>query len=272
MGNEFPKGIEPRIRSERGLITDVKQPWSLAPDEIISSLQGSREGLTTSSAKQRQLEFGTNTLATRNREPWYMLFLMQFANPLVYILLAAAGIKAYFKGPIDAAVIGGVLLFMDKTGTLTLNQMTVREIWSCGNLYTVGGSGYEPYGDFLCNETPIAQEGNSDLRRLLRIVTLCNDALLSKNNSEWGILGDPTEGALLAVAAKAGIYKADIERAQPRLDEIPFDGEKQFMATLHAEDGQRTAFVAPAVSMPGLRLCTSCVLSICTSMMVMLPP
>jgi Ca2+-transporting ATPase len=135
------------------------------------------------------------------------------------------------------------IICSDKTGTLTLNQMTVREIWFGGNLYTVSGSGYEPHGDFLYNETPIVQAKNAELLRLLRIGTICNDALLSNNHSEWGILGDPTEGALLAVAAKAGIFKADIEKAQPRLDEIPFDSEKQFMATLHAEGGLRTAYV-----------------------------
>jgi Ca2+-transporting ATPase len=83
--------------------------------------------------------------------------------------------------------------------------------------------------------------------RILRIAALCNDAILSRGSSGWDILGDPTEGALLALAGKAGICKADLEAAQPRLDEIPFESEKQFMATLHAEDGRRTAYIKGSV-------------------------
>jgi Ca2+-transporting ATPase len=71
----------------------------------------------------------------------------------------------------------------DKTGTLTLNQMTVREIWSCGNLYTVGGGGYEPLGDFRRNDTVVQPAALPELSRLLRMAALCNDALLSKDGS-----------------------------------------------------------------------------------------
>jgi len=83
--------------------------------------------------------------------------------------------------------------------------------------------------------------------RLLRICTLCNDAILNETPDGWSILGDPTEGSLLAMAGKVGIRKSELEKAQPRLDEIPFESEKQFMATLHAENGQRTAFVKGSV-------------------------
>jgi Ca2+-transporting ATPase len=107
------------------LISAIEHPWSLTPGEVIKDMQGSHEGLTTSFAGQRQLESGANTLTTKDREPWYMLFLMQFANPLVYILLVAAGIKAYFKGPIDAAVIGCVLFFMAIIGFI--QEMKARK-------------------------------------------------------------------------------------------------------------------------------------------------
>jgi P-type Ca2+ transporter type 2C len=83
--------------------------------------------------------------------------------------------------------------------------------------------------------------------RLWRISALCNDAILTETSAGWEILGDPTEGALLAAAAKAGLRKGELEEKHPRLGEIPFESEKQFMATLHAEDGQRTACVKGSV-------------------------
>jgi Ca2+-transporting ATPase len=107
--------------------------------------------------------------------------------------------------------------------------------------------GYEPIGEFVHEGTPIQASIDESLMRLLRICTLCNDAILNETPDGWSILGDPTEGSLLAIAGKVGIRKSELEKAQPRLDEIPFESEKQFMATLHAENGQRTAFVKGSV-------------------------
>jgi len=90
----------------------IQHPWALAPDEVLRATEGRRDGLATASAQQRLIDWGPNVLRTKEIEPWYMLFLQQFANPLVYMLIGAAGVKAYFKGPVDAAVIGAVLLFM----------------------------------------------------------------------------------------------------------------------------------------------------------------
>lgn len=446
--------------------------------------------MATESVRQRLMDFGQNVLRTRDIEPWYMLFLQQFANPLVYMLIGAAGIKAYFKGAADAAVIGAVLLFMaiigfaqemkarkamaalldlsapkakvrrdgntalmdaaglvpgdilvleagdriaadgrlleianirinesaftgesmpvekvthpvaadapihdrknmvfmgttvshgravavvtaigmqteigriaeairgtkkektplqqsveklgntliwvvagacamlaaagllhdmawvdimllavaaavsgipeglpaavtvvlaicvnrmagrnviirkltavetlgtatiicsDKTGTLTLNQMTVRGIWTGGRHLMVAGSGYEPVGDFNQEGTRVHPSDDVGLMHLLRVAALCNDAILNKTAANWGILGDPTEGALLAAAAKAGLRKGELEAKQPRLGEIPFESERQYMATLHAEDGRRVAYVKGSVEKL-LAMCTS---------------
>ncbi|MEN6332554.1 MAG: cation-transporting P-type ATPase [Smithella sp.] len=90
----------------------IQNPWVLTPDEALTATGGSPDGLATESVRQRLMDFGQNVLITKDVEPWYMLFLQQFANPLVYMLIGAAGIKAYFKGATDAAVIGAVLLFM----------------------------------------------------------------------------------------------------------------------------------------------------------------
>ncbi len=459
----------------------VQHPWSLSSEETLAATGGSLGGLSTSSARQRLVEHGPNALRVKDCEPWYLLFLQQFANPLVYILIGAAGVKAYFKGPMDAAVIGAVLLFMavigfaqemkarkamaallnlsapkakvrrdsstvlldasglvpgdllileagdrvaadarlleianlrinessftgesmpvekgtgavpvdapihdrknmvfmattvshgramaivtatgmeteigriaesisgagkdrtplqqsieklghsliwvvvgacvmlaaagllhgmgwvevlllavaaavsgipeglpaavtivlsicvsrmaarnvlirkltavetlgtatiicsDKTGTLTLNQMTVREIWTGGRHLTVTGSGYEPAGEFQHNGFRFDPSDDADLKYLLRVAALCNDAILSTAGEGHSILGDPTEGALLTAAAKAGLRKEELEATQPRLGEVPFESEKQFMATLHAEGNRRMVYVKGSV-------------------------
>ena len=94
------------------VMQSIQNPWVLTPDEALTASGGSLDGLATESVRQRLMDFGQNVLKTKDVEPWYMLFLQQFANPLVYMLIGAAGIKAYFKGAADAAVIGAVLLFM----------------------------------------------------------------------------------------------------------------------------------------------------------------
>lgn len=467
----------------------VEYPWALTVDEALRTAGTGSDGLPVTSARQRLADHGPNVLEAKDREPWYMLFLQQFANPLVYMLIGAAGVKAYFKGPVDAAVIGAVLLFMavigfvqemkarkameallqlsspkakvrrdgntllldaaelvpgdmlildagdrvaadarllqianlrinesaftgeslpvekdvhavpadapihdrrnmvfmgttvshgratavvtatgmqteigriaeavrtakkgktplqesvdklgrsliwvvlgacvmlavagllqdmewvdvillavaaavsgipeglpaavtvvlaicvnrmagrnviirkltavetlgtatiicsDKTGTLTLNQMTVQGIWAGGRHLTVTGSGYEPVGEFQHEGTPVPPGDDAVLIRLLRVGALCNDAILSKTAAGWNILGDPTEGALLAAAAKAGLHKGELEEKQPRLGEIPFESENQYMVTLTAEDGQRMAYVKGSVEKL-LAMCT----------------
>ena len=477
-------------RNAATVMIAVEKPWALAPDEVLRAMGGNPGGLSGVVAQQRLAECGPNVLRARDREPWYVLFAQQFANPLVYMLLGAAVVKAYFKGPVDAGVIGAVLLFMaaigfaqemkarkamaalldlsaprakarrggtaalldaaglvpgdllvleagdrvaadarlleianlrinesaftgesfpvekevravaaeasihdrknmvfmgttvshgralaivtatgmrteigriaeairgarkektplqqsieklghsliwvvsgaclmlaaagllhsmawvdvlllavaaavsgipeglpaavtvvlaicvsrmagrqvlirkltavetlgtatvicsDKTGTLTLNQMTVRGIWTGGRHLTVGGNGYEPAGDFQCDGTPVPPGGDAQLTHLLRVSALCNDAILNQTPAGWGILGDPTEGALLAAAAKAGLRKGELEATYPRLGEIPFESEKQYMATLHAENGQRMAYVKGSVEKV-LAMCSS---------------
>jgi len=118
----------------------------------------------------------------------------------------------------------------DKTGTLTRGEMTVRKVYVQSRIYEVSGVGYEPRGDFK----PSLADLDQDLARYTFLVgVLCNDAKLTKQNGSWRIIGDPTEGALLVLAAKAGI---DLETARndfPRIAEIPFTSERKMMATIH---------------------------------------
>ncbi|MFQ6121474.1 MAG: cation-translocating P-type ATPase [Dehalococcoidales bacterium] len=136
----------------------------------------------------------------------------------------------------------------DKTGTLTLNEMTVQRLYVDGRWIKVTGEGYVPWGEFHRDGQTIEPKSEPSLALLLRIGALCNDALLTGENEECcDIFGDPTEGALLVVAAKAGMNKEKLERTFPRLDEIPFQSEKQYMATLHPRDGGRVVYIKGAV-------------------------
>jgi Ca2+-transporting ATPase len=123
------------------------------------------------------------------------------------------------------------IICSDKTGTLTRDEMTVRRIWTGGRRIDVTGTGYEPKGTFSAG-----QEQNEifhPLVEFLRGATLASDARLVEADGEWDIKGDPTEGALVVAAAKAGLNKDTLEREWPRINEIPFTSERKRMTTLH---------------------------------------
>ncbi len=141
----------------------------------------------------------------------------------------------------------------DKTGTLTKDEMTVRRIFTAGQMFSVSGSGYAPEGVFStnggtpCNPTPA-------LRQMLMASTLVSDTeMIQLQSGAWDIKGDPTEGALVVAAAKAGIHKPALEKAYPRVHEIPFSSETKRMTTLHNTDGKLTAYAkgAPEVILEG---------------------
>jgi Ca2+-transporting ATPase len=123
----------------------------------------------------------------------------------------------------------------DKTGTLTKDEMTVRKILVAGQMLEVSGAGYEPHGQF--SRDGLAVEPSRPLKLLLRAAALASDAhiVYSEPDDRWHVKGDPTEGALVVAAAKAGLDKADLESQFPRVNEIPFTSETKRMTTLHAE-------------------------------------
>ncbi len=127
----------------------------------------------------------------------------------------------------------------DKTGTLTENQMTVQKILAGGELYELSGSGYAPVGEIFRPGGAPGKDVSTALQECLRCGLLCNDSLLKEEEGRWIVQGDPTEGAMITAAAKAGLEAGRIAKLWPRLDSIPFESEHQYMATLHAspEDG-----------------------------------
>ncbi|MBU4271966.1 MAG: cation-translocating P-type ATPase [Planctomycetes bacterium] len=122
----------------------------------------------------------------------------------------------------------------DKTGTLTKDQMTARKIFAAGQMLEVSGAGYEPHGQFSRDGSTV--EPPDFVKLLLQAGTLASDAHIVHNESDgrWHVKGDPTEGALVVAAAKAGLNKADLDAQFPRVSEIPFASETKRMTTLHS--------------------------------------
>ncbi|GAG74917.1 unnamed protein product, partial [marine sediment metagenome] len=140
----------------------------------------------------------------------------------------------------------------DKTGTLTKNQMTVLRIYCGGRDYRVSGVGYEPKGEFILgNKRANPAQGSQEIIETLLSGYLCNNATLVEGEEGYSIVGDPTEGALVVSATKAGITEKP-----PRLDEIPFEPEQQYMATLHEGRGGNTIYVKGSPERV-LRMCQS---------------
>ena len=112
------------------------------------------------------------------------------------------------------------------------------------------GEGYKPEGIFEIDDLQIQPCENPDLRLLLTIGTLCNDARLEESGADkdktWRIIGDPTEGALVVVAEKAGISSKELSDKKPRVQEIPFDSERKRMTTFHPEDNSYVAYIKGA--------------------------
>jgi Ca2+-transporting ATPase len=125
------------------------------------------------------------------------------------------------------------IICSDKTGTLTKDEMTVRQIFAAGQFYEVTGAGYEPRGEFKIDGK--AAELSPTANELLRAAALCSDAQITHQQADerWKAHGDPTEAALVAAAAKAGLKKDDLDREFPRQGEKPFSSETKRMTTLH---------------------------------------
>jgi len=155
-----------------------------------------------------------------------------------------AGRNAVVRKLASAETLGSTtVICSDKTGTLTKGEMTVRQLYTNHTTTHVSGAGYEAVGEFHHSDGAIDPLADPDLESLLRIGVLCSNATYDGKN----ITGDPTEGALLVSAAKAGMDRAALESQYPRIDEIPFSSERKRMTTIHqSPDGEQVAYVKGA--------------------------
>jgi len=164
------------------------------------------------------------------------------------------------KSPAVETLGSTTVICSDKTGTLTKNEMTVQALWTGMRSFEVDGAGYEPVGKIRESsaESPGLSpelDGKEDtppskhsacpptLLELLTAGVLCNDAQHLERDGRWTIVGDPTEAALLVAAKKAGLDPERLNELWPRFDAIPFESERQFMATLHRAKAAHAAVI-----------------------------
>ncbi|MDP3210490.1 cation-transporting P-type ATPase [Methylotenera sp.] len=176
--------------------------------------------------------------------------------PAVVTIILAVGTrslannKAIIRRLPAVETLGSVsVICSDKTGTLTKNEMTAVRVVLADDEIQVTGSGYSPEGGLHCNNKAIDASSNVAVEQLARCALLCNDARIQHRQDEnaWGLIGDPTEGALLALAHKSGLDVIAEQQRYPRIDTIPFESEQQFMVTLHHDhSGHYFSFIKGA--------------------------
>lgn len=170
--------------------------------------------------------------------------------PVVFTLTLAVGVNRMAKRNAIVRHLPSVetlgscsVIASDKTGTLTKNQMTVRQVFSAGELISVSGTGYEPEGTFLAEDRKIDAQQSAALRLTLTAGLLANDSGLIHEDSLYQAAGDPTEVALLVSAMKSGMNQEQSQESNPRLDEIPFDSERFYMAVLTKSSDAKKATI-----------------------------
>jgi Ca2+-transporting ATPase len=182
------------------------------------------------------------------------------ALPAVVTISLALGVRRMVRRhvlvrrlPVVETLGSTSVICSDKTGTLTKNQMTVRRLAVDGHLIEVSGAGYEPQGEFTAggrrlDPPPAAQE-------LLRAGALASDSKLVQRDGRWQVEGDPTEGALIVAAQKAGLNHAELSARSPRIAELPFTSERRRMTTLHQNGTDTSAYSKGALDaiLPGCR-------------------
>ncbi len=159
---------------------------------------------------------------------------------LAYGMRTLAQEKVLVRKMLGAETLGSTtVICTDKTGTLTKNEMTVEKVFLPGLEIEVTGSGYEPKGSFLLSGKNFF---SPHLKLISQAAALCNNAQLRKESGKWCGVGDPTETALLVMAAKAGLSKDNLEKSFSRRQEILFTAERKIMSTLHKKEGKYWVF------------------------------
>ncbi|WP_226665778.1 calcium-translocating P-type ATPase, SERCA-type [Metabacillus litoralis] len=120
----------------------------------------------------------------------------------------------------------------DKTGTMTQNKMTVTHVWSGDKLWNVTGTGYHPHGEFLLNDQSVDVSKTKTLQQILTFGSLCNSAAIVEKEGQFHLDGDPTEGALLVSAMKAGLKKEKLLKGFEVIEEFPFDSARKMMSVI----------------------------------------
>lgn len=175
--------------------------------------------------------------------------------PIVMTLILATGVwrmskhNALVKKLQAVEALGQArVIVVDKTGTITKNEMMIQNVYVDGKHFEIKGSGYEPKGEIIFNNNIIDPLNHPELLVSGKIAAFCANAhvMFSEEDKQWRISGDPTEAAMLIFAKKLGFHKDDLERESPLISEIPFDYKFKYHATVHKSDGQRLLIVVGA--------------------------
>jgi Ca2+-transporting ATPase len=145
----------------------------------------------------------------------------------------------------------------DKTGTLTKNEMTVKVVFDGARHFELTGAGYEPKGEILHDWIPKPEAEREHLAMCFRVGLLCNESSLYEDDGIWRVNGDPTEGALIVSAQKAGLKPEEERRRYPQIGIVPFESDRGYMATLHRYGDEKYVFVKGAPEKV-LELCVTC--------------
>jgi Ca2+-transporting ATPase len=182
------------------------------------------------------------------------------ALPAVVTISLAIGVRRMVRRnalvrrlPIVETLGGTSVICSDKTGTLTKNEMTVRQIFAEDRLFELTGAGYDPTGEILDEGRAVAPP--PAVLALLQAGAQASDARLVDREGRWQVEGDPTEGALVVAATKAGLSPADLGDREPRVAEIPFTSERRRMTTLHTTPAGVVAYLKGAAE-EVLQACT----------------
>ena len=178
--------------------------------------------------------------------------------PIVMTLVLATGVwrmskrNALVKKLQAVEALGQArVIAVDKTGTITKNEMVIQKVYVDGKFFEVGGIGYEPKGEIKRENNVIDPLNHPELLFAGKIAAFCANArvLFSEEEKIWRVAGDPTEAAMLVLAQKLGFHKDDLERESPMVSEIPFDYKLKYHATIHKTAGQKflTVVGAPEV-------------------------
>jgi len=184
--------------------------------------------------------------------------------PIVLTIALAVGVQRMArrnavirKLPAVETLGSTTVICTDKTGTLTKNEMTVKVVYDGEHVFDLTGSGYDTTGEILHEWVVAKEQERQQLFMCFRIGLLCNESSLFEEDGETKVDGDPTEGALIVSALKAGLQPEQERAAYRQLALIPFESERGYMATLHEHEGGRTIFVKGAPEKI-LELCTTC--------------
>lgn len=175
--------------------------------------------------------------------------------PIVLTLVLATGVWRMSKLKVLVKKLQAVealgqarIIAVDKTGTLTKNELVIREVFTEGKLFRIGGVGYEPKGTVELYGAAVDAANHPELLFAGKMATLCSNAQVSfsKEENRWRVMGDPTEAAMQVFGEKVGFNKDDLSREAAFLSEIPFDYRLKYHATLHELEGRRLLVVEGA--------------------------